>query len=298
MSGMDLGNLKDLKALKEHAVMAIFADDQLMEMLVLKGGNALSLIYGLSERASFDLDFSISGPFDESQMPFLETRLKQAVENEFQRIGLQVFDFKFNVKPEKIADEVKDFWGGYAVEFKLIETEKYKQFQKNPDTLRRNAIPVGKQRSTKLEIDISKFEYCEDKQLADLNDYKIYVYSPEMLVFEKVRAICQQTESYTQVIQTHRPRARARDFYDIHILMQAYPIDVNTEKNKLLLKRIFDTKKAQVSVTELEASKDLHRSDYEGLRATLPAGTVLHDFEFYYNFVIETFGPLESLWNV
>jgi predicted nucleotidyltransferase component of viral defense system len=30
-----------------------------MDQLVLKGGNALDLIYGISTRASMDLDFSV-----------------------------------------------------------------------------------------------------------------------------------------------------------------------------------------------------------------------------------------------
>lgn len=290
-------NPETIKRLKELAVTAIFSDDDLFNLLVLKGGNALDLIYGISQRSSFDLDFSISGQFDEDQLETVERQLRQAIEREFKSAGYQVFDFKFKERPDKIADDVKHFWGGYAVEFKFIEEAKYQQLKHNKDKLRRNAKPIGKNRSTKMEIDISKFEFCDDKELVELNDYHIYVYSYEMLVFEKLRAICQQTTSYGQVIKTHHPRARARDFYDIFTLMQHRSIDVNTDKNRILLKKIFEAKKAKLSVAELNGSKELHRSDFESLKATLPANAELKSFDEYFDFVVAIFGPLESLWN-
>lgn len=288
-----------IKRLKELAVTAIFADDFLFERLVFKGGNALSLIYGLSERASFDLDFSIPGQFEAAEMPQIEAQLKQTLKNQFRQAGYEVFDFAFTEKPHKIAEEVKDFWGGYAVEFKLIEFKKYQEHKGNRERMRRNAVAIGKKGSTKIEIDISKYEICDGKQEEELNGYPIYVYSPAMLVLEKMRAICQQTEAYRQVITTHKPRARARDFYDIHLLMSHCQIDLNSDVHQLLMKRIFDAKRAKLSVAELEASKELHRIDFVSLKDTLPphAATGLQDFDFYFNFVLQHFGHLEALWD-
>lgn len=291
---------EDIKRLKELVVTAIFSEDTLMERLVFKGGNALDLIYGISERASFDLDFSIPGQFEADEMPVIEARLKHAIETEFRLAGYRIFDFNFKEKPSKISDAVKDFWGGYAVDFKFIGDAGFQQYQHDINALRRHAVSIGKQGSTKVEIDISKYEVCDGKAQRELNDYVIYVYTPEMLVFEKLRAICQQTQSYRQVITTHKPRARARDFYDIHTLMRHCEIDINSDKNKVLLRRIFDAKKAILSRVELEDSKQLHRPDFESLRATLPASAAaaLEDFDAYFDFVLDTFGPLESLWHV
>ncbi len=42
-------------------IIAMFSDDELMEMLVLKGGNAMALFYSEYSRASIDLDFSLCG---------------------------------------------------------------------------------------------------------------------------------------------------------------------------------------------------------------------------------------------
>lgn len=290
---------EEIKRLKELAVTAIFADDYLFDRLVFKGGNALSLIYGISERASFDLDFSIPGQFAADEMPGIEAQLKQTLESQFRQAGYEVFDFELTEKPHKISEAVKDFWGGYAVAFKIIELKKYQQHKSNLDQLRRNAVAIGKRGSTKIDIDISKYEICDGKQEEELNGYPIYVYSPAMLVLEKLRAICQQTKAYQQVISTHNPRPRARDFYDIYLLMNHSQIDPHSEANQHLMKRIFDAKRARLCVSELEASKELHRADFVSLKDTLPsqAAAALRDFDFYFDFVLQHFGHLEALWN-
>ena len=67
-----------------------------------------------------------------------------------------------------------------------------------PAKLTRRAVPIGKDNSTKFKIDISRYEYCAEKVLYDIEGKKIYGYSPAMLVSEKLRAICQQMPSYSQ----------------------------------------------------------------------------------------------------
>ena len=49
----------DFAEIRRLTIIALFADDELLRLLVLKGGNALTLVYKLSSRASLDLDFSI-----------------------------------------------------------------------------------------------------------------------------------------------------------------------------------------------------------------------------------------------
>lgn len=55
----------DLADIRRTVIMAIFADDLLMEKLVLKGGNALELVLGLVTRGSVDIDLSMAGDFDD-----------------------------------------------------------------------------------------------------------------------------------------------------------------------------------------------------------------------------------------
>jgi hypothetical protein len=42
--------------IRKLTITALFSDDVLFEQLVLKGGNAMSLIYHISPRVSLDLD--------------------------------------------------------------------------------------------------------------------------------------------------------------------------------------------------------------------------------------------------
>ena len=80
----------DYGHVKELAIQALFSVDELFDELVLKGGNALDLIYGFGGRASKDLDFSLPG-----DLPVGETRIEEALVSRFSEEGLEVFDFKF-----------------------------------------------------------------------------------------------------------------------------------------------------------------------------------------------------------
>ena len=55
----------DFTEIRRTAITALFSDDMLLDRLVLKGGNALSLVYELTSRTSLDLDFSMANAFDD-----------------------------------------------------------------------------------------------------------------------------------------------------------------------------------------------------------------------------------------
>jgi predicted nucleotidyltransferase component of viral defense system len=54
----------DFNEIRKNVILAIFSDDQFLEKLVLKGGNAISLVHRLDYRTSLDLDFSMAGDFE------------------------------------------------------------------------------------------------------------------------------------------------------------------------------------------------------------------------------------------
>jgi hypothetical protein len=59
--------------------------------------------------------------------------------------------------------------------------------------------------------------------LAVTDGYTVYVYTPLMVIYEKLRALCQQVEYYsTHIVSTHR-RGRARDFFDIYSILEKLP---------------------------------------------------------------------------
>ena len=75
-----------------------------MNQIVLKGGNALNLVYKLSSRTSVDLDFSIDRDFEDGEEPVkvclrdgvpMELRKQLAADIEYDTIGESVGFFRF-----------------------------------------------------------------------------------------------------------------------------------------------------------------------------------------------------------
>lgn len=187
---------EQLEAIKRAAIVAMFADDELMDVLVFKGGNAMDIVHQVNSRASVDLDFSMKDDLDhEAVLPGLQ----RALETTFDLQGYLAFDIKLLVRPGRMPDELASFWGGYLVEFKLISKKRADEVRRDIEQMRREAIRLGE--GPKFTIDISRHEYVEHKEAHELDGYTIYVYSPAMIVCEKLRAICQQMPEYGQIIQ-------------------------------------------------------------------------------------------------
>lgn len=55
----------NFEEVRKLIITALFSDDVLFEQIVLKGGNAISLVYGISGRVSLDLDFSLEEDWDD-----------------------------------------------------------------------------------------------------------------------------------------------------------------------------------------------------------------------------------------
>ena len=87
----------DYDEIRRLTITALFSDDTLLDKIVLKGGNALSLVYGLSRRTSIDVDFSIDTDFEDFEDA--KQRIFRALENRFDSVGLTVFDERLEVKP-------------------------------------------------------------------------------------------------------------------------------------------------------------------------------------------------------
>jgi hypothetical protein len=286
-----------LEEIKRVAVTAMFADDELFDHLVLKGGNALNLIHRLGTRASIDLDFSMQHDWPEGVDEF-SARVGRTLNKTFRLNGYEVFDVKMEEKPKTISADMADFWGGYAVEFKLIPLALYEKHATDIDELRKHAVMLGQ--GKKFLIDVSRFEYTYGKQEADLDGYRIYVYSPQMIVCEKLRAICQQMPEYGPVIKRSRPgTARARDFVDIHVLMTNLCIDITSEQTMETLSGMFQVKKVPLAfLGRIEAYREFHRADFPAVLATVNADTKLEKFDFYFEFVLDLVAKLKPFWNV
>lgn len=279
--------------------MGLASDDELIETLVLKGGNAIEIGYaetiGSVSRPSLDLDFSISGGDFKGSIDSVSQRMERALSQSFNENGFQLFDFKFFHKPRKASEETPEGWGGYMAEFKLISLELYESFRGDIDKVRRNAIPINPSGgSTRFEIDFSKSDYTEGSRTIDVNGYQIKVYTPEMIVFEKLRALCQQLPRYGEIIGGFVPRARARDFYDIWLIMENLNISLEKSENLELIRAIFSAKKVPLElINDLRTNKEIHMENWSDVRETLSVSERVGGFDFYFDFVLSRFENLK-----
>ena len=117
--------LGDIQLFKREVILALFADNVLMPLLVLKGGNLLDVVYGISTRPSQDIDLSIRGDVEDPET--LRRMIERALSNWFEPKGYVVFDVTLVEEPRNLTEEFRDFWGGYRVEFKIVETETYRR---------------------------------------------------------------------------------------------------------------------------------------------------------------------------
>lgn len=284
----------DFATIRRTTIIALFADDELAGMLALKGGNALSLVHGITSRTSVDLDFSIAQDFPD--FPRAKERIFRLLKDRFDSAGYVVFDEKLTPKPRIDNEDTKPWWGGYELNFKLIRKERYEELLRSrPDKLRIEAMETGPGQKRVFRVDLSKYEYIASKEKRELDDYAIYVYSPEMIVIEKLRAICQQMPEYTGSAPAS---ARARDFFDIYETITKRNIDLTTPANLELLRLIFDAKRAPLDLlARVGETREFHRPDWAAVETTV-AGEKVEGFDFYFDFVqtqierLKTFGVM------
>jgi len=238
-----------IEKIKKLAIVALVSDDYLMEQLVFKGGNAIDLVYQISGRASMDLDFSMPTDFKEDDLEDIKSTIEGLLVRTYKEEGLVPFDIRITRKPEKVGNiDEMEFWGGYVIEFKIIPNSVYEQYSKNIVDLRKQSTAIGPSDRKILKIEISKFECCAGKEAKEIDGYTVYVYSTDMIVIEKIRAICQQHPQYRTIVKSHAPSARARDFFDIYTITQTFPIDFTKKRTKGLLRASFESKKVPFSL--------------------------------------------------
>ena len=289
-----------LNEIKQRVIVAILADDELGEHLVLKGGNLLQFAYQLTTRASKDVDISVDGDFSDSQA--LGDRVRSCLETAFAEIKLVVIDFDFTEVPAQISEDIATFWGGYKCEFKLVDHDKFETHKNNIENVRRRAHAIDDSGSTRFKVDFSRHEFCEDKDEFEIDGYTIFGYSPRMFVAEKLRAICQQMPEYAEVVHRKRPAAlRARDFVDIHVITEHYAINFNDPDFHEVVRKTFDAKKVPIHwLGRVQDTREHHETDFQSVKDTVAPAyrTRLLEFDAYFQYVCDRCSQLEPFWNV
>jgi predicted nucleotidyltransferase component of viral defense system len=282
----------DFTEIRSLVIVALFAEDQLLDQLVLKGGNAINLIYGYGSRSSLDVDCSIDGDFvdpDETGEILLRT-----LRARFRERDHEIFDFSFRRRPLLQRPDTDARWGGYTAEFKIIERTRLEQTRGSFEEMRRTAIEIGPRHQRTFRVDFSKYEFCGQKRQEELQDYAIFVYTPEMLSLEKLRAICQQMEEYP--MQRNRT-PRARDFYDIYVVLNEGKVDWARQQCLELARSIFAAKDVPLRLIELVPRyRNFHQQDWPSVENSV--SDRLKDFNFYVDFVVNESTKLQPLWVV
>ncbi|HUI43675.1 MAG TPA: nucleotidyl transferase AbiEii/AbiGii toxin family protein [Terriglobia bacterium] len=280
----------DFDEVRRLAIVALFSDDQLMEQLVLKGGNAISLVYGVSSRASRDLDFSLASDFPD--LEDARRRIFRALKDRFDSAGYVVFDEILEPKPKLDGPDERPWWGGYELRFKLIERPEYERLKGRYAKMQVDAYRVGPHEQKTFSVDLSKYEFTEGKIERDLDFYKIYVYTLDMIAIEKLRAICQQMPEY--VLKGNR-QARARDFYDVYLIVTKGAVDLATPENQDLTRKIFAAKRVPLRfLGKIADYREFHRPDWQAVIESVPQE--VEAFDFYFDFLLTQIERLKPLW--
>lgn len=284
----------DLEWLRKQFLIALAGDDDLFEILVLKGGNALSLVHNIGNRASLDIDYSMEGEAEDVQN--LGKLIFNALRDRLGPRGFVIFDESFSLHPKNPTDKSDPRWGGYSAEFKVAQQEMYTRLDGNLDKIRKEALSISGDAQGKrtFSIQISKYEFCKEKEEAELDEgYLCYVYTLEMIAAEKLRSICQQMNEYEK--RTYAT-ARARDFYDLYALITDGGVEFSEEGVQEIIRVVFSTKEVPLKLlNKVKKYYDFHKSDWPAVQNSIPS-TRSQEYDFYFDFVVGEIKKLETLW--
>jgi hypothetical protein len=276
----------NLDIIKRLTLRALMSDENLFYRLVLKGGNALQMVHQVINRSSIDIDFSIEGEFNEEELKDMEIRLKHIFDKTFLKEGLKTFDIKFKLKPKN--GDIPE-WKGYNIEFKTIESDKYESLVTD-EARRRNAIKIDiTNQSPKFTVDISAYEYVDEATKVEIDGVLIKVYTLDMILLEKLRALCQTMPKYKDIVSTINPdKKRARDIYDICQIYNIVGVGITDKKE--LLEEIFKAKQVPLSLLkDMEELRERNRLDWETVLADIPEVEKenMKEYDDYFNKVLE-----------
>lgn len=279
---MDFQLLREIRRL---VLISMFADDYLMDKFVLKGGSAIDLVYKIDSRASVDIDLSIEKDFDPEELSKVQDKILESLSSIFGEAGYIIFDLNFIRKPLRARPDRPSFWGGYKVEFKILPHEEKHLLDTDISMARNLSQVVGPNNVKRFIIEISKYEYCELKEEAEIDGYTIYVYTPKLLVMEKLRAMCQQMAEYEFNDGQAQP-PRQKDIYDIYTLVTHLGIKFSPEDSEIL-QSVFAIKKVPISLLGLLPKCREDYRDLTTVRDTIIDGTVLLPSDEYFDFVLD-----------
>lgn len=279
--------------LKRIILKSLYATPPLKDILVLKGGNALSIVHERIERESTDLDFSLlSSSYTDSE---IRDMIKAVLGTHLQMHDLEVIDYEFRRVPSFEGEDKFPWWGGFKIAFKIVRrpTPETSGISANLKRLRKASIPADLNFKRTFSIDLSFQEFCDQATKYIVRDFEVFAYTEEMCVLEKLRAICQQHPEYCNTLGKF-PKERARDFYDILKVLDGSGTDLTLPENKELCTRIFEAKKCPLELLgRISETREIHEQGATSLQSFLAVDS---DFNLMFERVVELGRSLESSW--
>ena len=75
--------------------------------------------------------------------------------------------------------------------------------------------------------------------------------------------------------------------------MEMRQIDVSSDKNKELITKVFEAKRVPLSfIKDISTNKEFHKGNWESVRDTVSKFDESENFDFYFDYVVNTFQPL------
>jgi len=90
---------------------------------------------------------------------------------------------------------------------------------------------------------------------------------------------------------------RARDFLDIHLFVEKQDLweALHDPENLVLLEKIFAAKKVPLELLlNIKSEADFHRLDFQAVMATVATDIELHEFGYYFNYVVDLAESLKT----
>jgi len=102
--------------------------------------------------------------------------IEKALQRWFEPKLYFVIDVTIREEPRHLSEEFCEFWGGYKVEFKIIDAATYNDCGGDERRIRMVAMNMA-DGSKRFPPDISKHKYVEEKVAELIDDITVYAYS-------------------------------------------------------------------------------------------------------------------------
>ena len=144
----------------------------------------LILFMGFLPKLS-NLDFSMQSDFQDFAV--YENKIKQTLDKTFNEEGYKIIDFKFKKKPQICGEDLMEFWGGYSIDFKVIDKQTYFTIRVIFQNCVYSQMILIRNTKKILQLILVNLNIVQARNLDYVDGLKIYVYSPEMIIFEKIK---------------------------------------------------------------------------------------------------------------